>query len=121
MVSGQFTQCHYTQCQYTHDVWNFQHDSARPHSALQTANCLREIVVRKLPWLSYSRDLKSIEHLWNQSSAKINSQPESICQLKKTKKIFWITDPQSEIRALVQSMSHGIRACRINKSSHHAH
>ena len=40
---------------------------------------------------------------------------------KKTKKFFWITDPQSEIRALVQSMFRGIRACRINKSSHHAH
>ena len=42
----------------------FEHDNARPHTALVTANLLAQYNVNVLPWPALSPDMIPIEHIW---------------------------------------------------------
>ena len=45
----------------------FQHDNARPHTALVTANFLAQNNVNVLPWPALSPDMNPVEHIWSKS------------------------------------------------------
>ena len=44
----------------------FQHDNARSHTALVTANFLAQNNKKVLPWLALSPDMNPIEHIWDE-------------------------------------------------------
>ena len=44
----------------------FQHDNAKLHTALVTANFLAQNNVNVLPWSALSPDMNPIEHIWDE-------------------------------------------------------
>ena len=44
----------------------FQHDNARSHTALVTANFQAQNNVNVLPWPALSPDMNPIEHIWDE-------------------------------------------------------
>ena len=91
----------------------FQHDNARPHTALVTANFLAENKVNVLPWPALSPDMNPIKHIWDELGrrAGTNHQINNV-------QLEWQALPNVLIRRYVNSMRRRIRACIASNGSH---
>ena len=81
----------------------FQHDNARPHTAIVTRDFLTQNQINTLPWSS----LSPIEHLWDIIDRDIRSQivqPRTLHQLAQAVTDAWNRVAQMDIRRLVLSM-----------------
>ncbi|UYV63148.1 hypothetical protein LAZ67_2003293, partial [Cordylochernes scorpioides] len=85
-----------------HPGLTFQQDSARPHTARVTMDCLQSC--RTLPWPARSPDLSLIEHIWEVMGRRL--QPfRNIDYLARQLETIWQEIPQHTIRNLYQSMT----------------
>ena len=85
----------------------FQHDNARPHTAILTRNFLTQSNINVLPWPAMSPDLNPIEHLWDRIDRQIRSQipqPRTPQQLEQALVNAWNGVHQMDIRRLCLSM-----------------
>ena len=98
----------------------FQHNNARPHTALVTANFLAQNNVNILPWLPLSPDMNPIEHIWDELGrrARTNHQMNNVQDLTQALQLEWQALPNVLIRHYVNSMRWRIRACIASNGSH---
>ena len=91
----------------------FQHDNARPHTALVPANFLAQNNVNVLPWPALSPDMNPIEHIWDELGrrARTNHQINNVQDLTRALQLEWQARPSGLIRRYVNSMRRRIRAC----------
>ena len=85
----------------------FQHDNARPHTAIVTRDFLTNNHINTLPWPALSPDLNPIEHLWDRIDRDVRNQivqPRTPHQLAQAVMNAWNQVPQMDIRRLVLSM-----------------
>ena len=82
-----------------HD-WIFQHDNDPKHRAAIVANWLNRNGVERLHWPSFSPDLNSIEHLWNEVERQLKKK-----QLKS----------QNELKESLIEVWHGIELLTLKK------
>ena len=63
----------------------FQHDNARPHTALVTANFVAQNNMNVLLWLALSPDMNPIEHIWDELGwkARTNHQINNVQDLTR--------------------------------------
>ena len=70
----------------------FQHDNARPHTALVTANVLVQNNVNVLPWPALSPDnMNPIEHIWDELGRRAwtNHQINNVQDLTRALQLEW--------------------------------
>ena len=98
----------------------FQHDNARPHTALVTANFLAQNNVNVLPWPALSPDMNPIKHIWDELSprAGTNHQINNVQDSTQALQLEWQALPNILIRRYVNSMRRRIRACIARNGSH---
>ena len=98
----------------------FQHDNARPHTALVTANYLAQNNVNVLPWPALSPETNPIEHIWDELGrrARTNHQINNVQDLTRALQLEWPALSNVLIRRYVNSMRQRIRACIASNGSH---
>ena len=99
----------------------FQHDKARPYTAIVTRDFLTQNQINTLPWPSLSPDLNPIEHLWVRIDRDIRSQivqPRTLHQLAQAVTDAWNRVAQMDIRRLVLSMRRRCTAVVAAKGGH---
>ena len=98
----------------------FQHDNARPHTALVTANFLAQNNVDVLPWPALSPDMNPIEHIWDELGrrARTNHQINNVQDLTRALQLEWQAFPNVLIRRYVNSMRRRIRTCIASNGGH---
>ena len=69
----------------------FQHDNARPHTALVTANFLAENNWNRPAWPALSPDMNPIEHIWDELGrrARTNHQINNVQDLTHSLHLEW--------------------------------
>ena len=69
----------------------FQHDNARPHTALVTSNFLAQNNVNVLPWPALSPEMNPIEHIWDELGrrARISHQINNVQNLTRALQLEW--------------------------------
>ena len=92
----------------------FQHDNARPHIALVTANVLAQNNVNVLPWpaLSSTFGMSLVRR------ARTNHQINNLQDLTRALQLEWQALPNVLIRRYVNSMGRRIRACIASNGGH---
>ena len=100
----------------------FQHDNARPHTALVTANFLAQNNVNVLPWPALSPDMNPIQHNWDGLGrrARTNYQVDNVQDLTRALQLEWQALPNVLIRRYVNFMMRRIRACIVAMAATHA-
>ncbi|MEW8548040.1 MAG: transposase [Candidatus Thiodiazotropha sp.] len=85
---------------------SFQHDNARPRTALLTRQFLAQQNIHGLLWPSISPDTNPIEHVWDYIK-KIRG-----CNVRNRQEFQqeWMNFPLAFIRRLISSMSRRCRA-----------
>ena len=98
----------------------FQHDNARPHTALITANFLAQNNMNVLPWPALSPDMNPIEHIWDElgQRARTNHQINNVHDLTQALQLEWQALPKVLVRHYVNSMRRRIHACIASNGSH---
>ena len=98
----------------------FQHDNARPHIALVTANFLAQNNVNVLPWQALSPDIKPIKHIWDELGrrARTNHQINNVQDLTQALQLEWQALPNILLWCYVNSMRRRIRACIASNGGH---
>ena len=68
----------------------FQHDNARPHTALVTTNFLAQNV-NVLPWPALCPDMNPIEHIWDELGRRVrtNHQINNVQDLTLALQLEW--------------------------------
>ena len=89
-----------------YNVWIFQHDNARPHTARHTQNILPIHNVNVLQWPARSPDLSPIEHLWDHLGRQVRERHDvnNIHDLERALQAEWVRIPLQVIRKLICSM-----------------
>ena len=84
----------------------FQHDNARPHTANNTKDLLRQNNVNVLDWPSKSPDLSPIEHLWDNLGVKVRQRNDvnNVRDLERALHEEWANITMAEVRKLIGSM-----------------
>ena len=100
----------------------FQHDNARPHTSLVTANFLAQNRVNVLPWPALSPDMNPIKHIWDEfgQRARTNHQINNVQDLTQAPQLEWQALPNILIRRHVNSMWRRIPACIASNGGHQA-
>ena len=98
----------------------FQHDNARPHTTLVTANFLAQNNVNVLRWPALSPDMNPIEHIWDELGrrARTNHQINNVQDLTRALQLEWQALPNVLIRRYVNSIRWRIRACIASNGGH---
>ena len=98
----------------------FQHDNARPHTALVTANFLAQNNMNILPWPALSPDMNPIKHIWDELGrrARTNHQKNNVQDLTWALQLEWQALPNILIRRYVNSMRRRIPACIASDGGH---
>ena len=85
----------------------YQHDNARPHTALATQAFLAQHNITTMDWPALSPDLNPIEHLWDEIQRMINQRPAPVVtqqQLRQAAVDTYNNVPRAFIRNLFLSM-----------------
>ncbi|GFT36279.1 transposable element Tcb1 transposase [Trichonephila clavipes] len=86
----------------------FQPDSAGPHTARLSQDCLR--IVTTHPWPAKSPDLSSIEYIWDHLGWRVR-HPTSLNELEARLQQIWNEMSQDIIQNLYISMPDRIASC----------
>ena len=97
-----------------------QHNNARPHTALVTANFLAQNNVNILPWPALSPDMNPIEHIWDELDrrARTNHQINNVQDLTQALQLEWQALPNVLIRRYINSIRRMIHACIASNGGH---
>lgn len=85
----------------------FQHDNARPHTAILTQNFLRNAGVAVMDWPSRSPDLNPIEHIWDELGRRVRQQvqpPQTLHDLQRDLVAQWRRLPRGVFTNVLRSM-----------------
>lgn len=85
----------------------FQHDNARPHTALLTRNFLQNAGINVMDWPSRSPDLNPIEHVWDalgRGLRELRNQPQNLQELGAALQDLWRRIPNHVFTNIRQSM-----------------
>jgi len=85
----------------------FQHDNARPHTAILTRNFLQNAGINVLDWPSRSPDLNPIEHIWDALGRRLRTlrhQPQNLQALGAALQEQWRRLPNNVFTRIRQSM-----------------
>ena len=110
-----------TLCRISHQNHVFQHDNARPHTAIATRDFLQYSNINTMPWPALSPDLNPIEHLWDEIQRRLNEvrpRPTTVAELSADFLRVWAQIPMAFINRLVHSM---YRRCVAVVISHGGH
>lgn len=99
----------------------FQHDNARPHTAILTRNFLQNAGVNVMDWPSRSPDLNPIEHVWDalgRSLRTLQNQPQNLQDLGTILQQQWRRLPNHVFTSITRSMR---RRCVAVVNAHGGH
>lgn len=92
----------------------YQHDNARPHTAMLTQNFLNDANIQVLPWPACSPDMNPIEHLWDHLNRQVRNRPVPPVNLQELEQCLldeWQRIPPNVIRRLTSSARRRVLAC----------
>ena len=90
----------------------FQHDNARPHTALDTKKFLTDNRIRVLVWPSYSPDISIIENVWGfikEELFKKNNQLETADDTWREIEKIWYTKVNYIVQNLYSSLPNRVQ------------